>query len=105
MSIAINKKYKRHIKDWEYINERLLTVNVKIYGRDIMIIAVYAQTDDSPLEIKDEFEATLTDVISNIRCRKEIIMMEDFNGQMDQNKMTTLLVNSERKLRKIMVLD
>lgn len=40
--LPIKEKYRKHIKDWAYINERLLIVNIKIFGRNIVIVAVYA---------------------------------------------------------------
>lgn len=81
VSVVIRGKYRKYIKDWEYVDERLLTMDIKIFGRSIVIVAVYAPTDDSALEIKDKFETTLTDVISKIGNRKEIILMGDFNGR------------------------
>lgn len=75
MSVEIMKKYKKYIKDWKYVNEKLLTINIRIYGRNIVIIAVYTPTKDSALKIKDELQTTPTDVLSNIRCRKEIMLM------------------------------
>lgn len=55
-------------------------INIKLHRTHILIIAVYVSTDASALEIKDEFEANLTDMILKIGYRKGIMLMGDFNG-------------------------
>lgn len=51
-----------------------------------MIIAVYAPTDYSALKIKDKFEATLTDVLWNVGCRKDILSLENLSEQTESPK-------------------
>lgn len=65
---------------WEYITEWLLTVNIKIFGENIAIVAVNAPT------IKNEFKAILIEVISKIEIRKEIILKGDLNGRTGSRK-------------------
>ena len=43
-------------------------------GHDIVIIGVYAPTDDADSNIKDQFYNDLTEVVSNINPRKEMYL-------------------------------
>lgn len=52
----------------------------------MVIIAVYAPTNDSNQTVKDDFESSLSDVISKVNTKKEITMMGDFNGRTGQKE-------------------
>lgn len=45
-SFAIHKKYKKSIKDWDYVNDRILRVGLNPYKRQLEIFVVYAPTED-----------------------------------------------------------
>lgn len=81
VAIVVSKKYKRCIKSWEEINERLMTLEMQIFGHTITIIAVYAPTNDANNDIKDAFENDLTSLLTKIGRRKEIIMLGDLNAR------------------------
>ncbi|KAL3280906.1 hypothetical protein HHI36_004133 [Cryptolaemus montrouzieri] len=58
VSQVIRKKFKRCIKEWEYINESLVQVELKMMGNDIVIIGVYSPNDSSSDEEKLAFMTT-----------------------------------------------
>lgn len=81
VSIAIHRRLKPNIRSWEEINERIITMELDIKGHEIVIIGVYAPTDDSVILLKDEFYAKLTTVLLDINPRKEVILLGDLNGK------------------------
>lgn len=81
ISIAIHKRYKMFIKDWESVNERIIKVRIQVFNRNLQVIGIYAPTDDSNQAIKDDFEALVIEVLSSIGNNAEIILLGDFNGR------------------------
>ena len=45
VSILIHKKYKKCITHWSFISERIIPMELKIFGRKICIIGIYSPTD------------------------------------------------------------
>jgi len=86
VSLAIHKKFKKHIKNWEEVNERILKLEMEMWGYSIVFLAVYAPTDDSSNEIKDEFYADLTMLLANINNRKEIVLLGDLNARVGKRE-------------------
>lgn len=81
VSIALHKKWRQNIKNCEEINERILRIDLEIWNHTLVIIGVYAPTDDANTVLKNEFEEELTNVLSNISSRKEVIVMGDLNAR------------------------
>lgn len=81
VAISIHKKLKSCIRSWEEIDERLLKMELNIWGHEIILLAVYAPTDDSNMELKDAFENNLINLLNNTSNRKEIILLGDFNAR------------------------
>ena len=53
VSILIKKKFKKGITNWEAVNENIITVNINRLGTEIMVLCVYAPSNDK-VE-KDQF--------------------------------------------------
>ena len=51
VALAIKKKYKKQIKSWDQISNRILQVELDIKGHALVITAVYATNDDA-LDLK-----------------------------------------------------
>jgi hypothetical protein len=58
VSIVINKKYKQCITNWNFINERIVSVESNIFGKRMSIVDVYAPTNSYPEKAKDQFWET-----------------------------------------------
>lgn len=56
VAIAIKKKFKRNIKHWEEINERIMKLEIELWGYNLVVIAVYSPTDDSNAIVKDDLK-------------------------------------------------
>lgn len=82
VSIAIHKRFRQHIKEIDTVTDRIIRMDLrKVCGKDIVIVAVYAPTDDANIVTKDQFEEDITAVLGKINKRKEIILLGDFNGR------------------------
>lgn len=78
--IAIKKKLETSITSWNPVNDRILTVDLKVKGRKVRILGIYAPTDDSDMTTKDEFFDKLSEEIDNSK-NQEIILLGDYNGR------------------------
>ncbi|KAH1008987.1 hypothetical protein HUJ04_001416 [Dendroctonus ponderosae] len=67
VSILIRKDWKSKINNWEAVYENILTVNLKVHGYNIIILAAYTLSEDERVGIKQEIveklDETLEDVI------------------------------------------
>ena len=53
VSVLINKKWKGPIKNWEAIDERILKLEMKIWGYKLTIMGIYAPNEDNKATVKD----------------------------------------------------
>ena len=80
ISLLIRKRLTRYIKDWDPISERIIKAELNLKGYEVVLIGIYAPTNDEPTAQKDEFWEKIAHVLDNISNRKEIILLGDFNG-------------------------
>ncbi|KAF2880808.1 hypothetical protein ILUMI_25365 [Ignelater luminosus] len=81
VSIATRKRYKKNIKSWDQINDRILQVQMDLNGHLVTIIVAYDPNDDANVADKDEFNTDMTELLEKISNRKEIIMIGDLNAR------------------------
>jgi len=53
VSVLINKKWKGSIKNWESIDERILKLDMNIWGYKLTITGIYAPNEDNKTTVKD----------------------------------------------------
>ena len=70
----INKKLRRCIKKWDYINEYLIKVELEIKSKKVVIIGVYAPIDNASDQEKTTFYNQLTTLLDEIGNRKELFI-------------------------------
>jgi hypothetical protein len=58
VSVLINKKWKSSIQSWGSIDERILKVDMNIWGYKLTIIGIYASNEDNKTTVKDKFFLT-----------------------------------------------
>ena len=44
------------VTNCEYISERIMKIQINLYGRETVLIATYASTDDSAINIKENYK-------------------------------------------------
>ena len=70
-----------YIKEWKSISERMLVVRLKISEEWVCFVQVYAPTEDSLVEEKEDFFDTLQETVSSLQCKGRVIIMGDFNAR------------------------
>ncbi|XP_030766580.1 craniofacial development protein 2-like [Sitophilus oryzae] len=81
VSLAIHKRLKTNIKSWDEIDEQIIKVEIHKNHRQMIIIGVYAPSDDADPLTKDMFFNKLTHIISDIKHDKELFLLGDFNSR------------------------
>jgi len=93
VSILINKKWKSSIKNWEAIDERILKLDMNIWGYKLTIIGIYAPNEDTGVTVKDEFFANLNKEIVKSGSGRQLILMGDMNGRTGRKTADTVVGN------------
>lgn len=81
ISVLIKKQLKNYILNYSYISERILTVTLKIYGYETVIIGVYAPIDSETKQTKDQFYEQMSDIIMTVKKHQDIILAGDLNAR------------------------
>lgn len=81
VSVLIHRKWRKYIKTWEAVNERIIKINLNVHEYKVSILGIYAVNDDEPLNVKDSFFQHLNDEIQRIGATREVILLGDFNSR------------------------
>lgn len=81
VSILIKNKWVKNIVSWEEIDERIIKLNLKLFGIELIIIGVYAINEDTPVTEKNEFFDKLSETLGKIKKHQEVIITGDFNSR------------------------
>jgi hypothetical protein len=54
VSILVKKAMKNKITDWEFVNERIIMIDMILYAREMSIVGLYAPTNDATTVEKDK---------------------------------------------------
>ena len=63
VGIAIAERWADCVKSWRCVSERCVTVRMKIAGVWLMLVQVYAPTDDRDKDTKEQFYTSLQEVV------------------------------------------
>jgi hypothetical protein len=71
VQILINKKWRNSVKIWGFIDEKILRLNMNVWGYILTFIGVYvyevyAPNVDNGCTVKDELLANLNKAIENV---------------------------------------
>nr|XP_018911551.1 PREDICTED: craniofacial development protein 2-like [Bemisia tabaci] len=81
VAILVRNDLRKCITSWEPINERIVKMNVTVYGHKITLLGVYGINDDAPVAAKDQFFELLNDEILKVGTSREVIVLGDLNGR------------------------
>ncbi|KAL3277579.1 hypothetical protein HHI36_012922 [Cryptolaemus montrouzieri] len=104
ISILIRKDLERHIADYNFISARLLTVTLLV----MVLVDVYAPTDDSTLATKDTFYSQFSDVLAGIKPHQQILILENINARVcstDDKKQVAIISEDDRKIYRLDLLQ
>ena len=71
---------------WDPVSKRILTARFQTHHTTLSLVQIYAPTDCSDDETKDEFYQCLQDTVSKIPKHDVLIMMGDFNAQISNDR-------------------
>ncbi|XP_030765286.1 craniofacial development protein 2-like [Sitophilus oryzae] len=86
VSVLIAKKLSKFYKNYNAVNERIVTVTLSIFGLETVIIGTYAPTDDSNQAEKDSYYAALSKVLTEIKLSQEVLIMGDLNARIGKKE-------------------
>lgn len=79
VSVLIKKGYNKHIQDIQFITERHLKIVLRIRNIELVIVAVYAPTNDATDDVNNTFYDTLDDILDGIKKHQQLILAGDLN--------------------------
>ena len=63
------------------VSSRIISMSLKVGGKDCSVIQVYAPTNDAPIEVKNMFWLQLREAVEKCRRKSSVIVMGDMNGR------------------------
>lgn len=107
VGLMLTPAAKRSLIEWKPISDRILLARFKSKVRNISIVHVYAPTNTSPENVKDDFYELLSSTLDNVRKGDILIVMGDLNAKvgsdntgyesfMGKNGIGTINGNGER---------
>lgn len=78
-------KSQKNILSWKVISERILKMNLMIYGYRTTIVRVYGVNDSSLVNTKDKFLEDLNNKIGKVGKTREIIILGDPNNIVEKD--------------------
>ena len=81
VSIIIKNSLKKFIDNYEYVSERILTVTLKIYGYETIVVGVSAPKESTENLIKEQFNEQLSNILNKIKNHQDIIVAGDLNAR------------------------
>ena len=86
VGIFIAKQFKNSLIEWNPISDRLIVARFKNKFKNVSFINCYAPTETTIDEEKDEFYEQLTTALMNCPKTDIIVLVGDFNAQVETRK-------------------
>ena len=58
-----------------------MKIQINLYGRETVLIATYAPTDDLAMNIKEDYYDQLAEQLGKVKNYQEVILAGDLNGR------------------------
>ncbi|KAK2705309.1 hypothetical protein QYM36_017374 [Artemia franciscana] len=81
VGMALSSRAKKCLVDWEPINERILCARFATSQAKLTVIVVYAPTNDTGDQTKDEFYRLLSNVVAKAHRHDIVTLCGDFNAK------------------------
>lgn len=81
VGIYFSRRVKNALLNWKAVSDRIITARLNSRWNKITIIQCYTPTEDSELEIKEQFYSMLDKTLSQVNRNDLVILMEDFNAR------------------------
>ena len=93
VGIIVTPELSRNVEGVEYVNERIISISIKLKNGGLSLVQVYAPQQDRPSAEKDEFYETLQQVADSFRYRENLILCADLNRHVgcDRSNVETII--------------
>ncbi|KAK2702593.1 hypothetical protein QYM36_018801 [Artemia franciscana] len=81
VGMALSSRAKKCLVDWEPINERILCARFATSQAKLTVIVVYAPTNDTVDQTKDDFYRVLSNVVAKAHRHDIVTLCGDFNAK------------------------
>ena len=85
VGIVIAERWADCVKSWRCVNERCVTLRMKIAWVWLTLVQVYAPTDDRDNDIKDDFYSVLQEVLDRAPRGDKVVIIGDLNARVGNN--------------------
>jgi hypothetical protein len=81
VGLLLSSAARRSLMEWTPVSDRILVARFKSRARNVSIVHVYAPTNTSSVDVKDEFYSLLSSALNNVRRGDILIVMGDLNAR------------------------
>ena len=85
VAIFLSKRVSQSLKEWKCINERIVRIRLRIEDVWMSVIQVYATTEDSKNEVKDDFYEQLEGTVREAPKQNKLVALGDLNARVGGN--------------------
>ena len=93
VALLLGPATSRSLASWQAVSDRIMLARFKHRHGFLTVISVYAPTEVSPVESKEAFYNTLSDLISHVPAHDKLVVAGDFNAVSgsDRNDFETII--------------
>ena len=81
VAVLLSKRMSACLREWKCVSERIVRVRLRIEGVWVSVIQVYAPTEDSRVEMKEEFYEQLQVTVREVHRQDKLVVMGDLNAR------------------------
>lgn len=81
VGFLLGKAFKNALLGWTPVSERIISARFKTKFRKVTVVQCYAPTNQTEMEIKENFYSLLDKTLSEIKQSDIVILMGDFNAK------------------------
>jgi len=85
VGLLLSSAAKRSLMEWTPVSDRILVARFRSKARNVSIVHVYAPTNTSPVDVKDDFYSLLSSTLNNVRRGDILIVMGDLNAKVGED--------------------
>ena len=83
--MLLSKRMSACLREWKCVSERIVRVRLRIEGVWVSVIQVYAPTENSRVEMKEEFYEQLQVTVREVQSQDKLVVMGDLNARVGDN--------------------
>ena len=85
VAVFLSEELSKCVRSWQCVSERIVVVKLKVEREWLTLVQVYAPTNDSKKETKEQFYNELQNVIEKVGKKETLIVMGDLNARVGRD--------------------